>query len=61
MLQNEGLLKRCACTELDSQEPRNVSAKPVPGITSLGIQDRELNHTGKKTPVLLREMETCPC
>ena len=48
MLQNEGILKCCACTELDSQEPRNVATKPIPGITSLGIQVRELNHAEKK-------------
>lgn len=52
MLQSEGILKRCACTELDSQEPRNVSTKPIPGITSLGIRVRELNHTEKNNPAV---------
>lgn len=45
--------------ELDSQEPRNVSTKPILGITSLGIQVRELNHRKKTIP--LCEMETFPC
>lgn len=46
-LQKQGVSKCHVCTELDSQEPRNALAKPVPGIVSLGMQVRELNHTKK--------------
>lgn len=55
MLQEEGILKCCACTELYSQGPRNVSTSPILGITSLGIQVRELNHVENSNPAVGNE------
>lgn len=52
MLQEEGILKCCACKELNSQGPRNLSTSPILGITSLGIQVRELNHMENNNPAM---------
>lgn len=32
--------------------PRNVSTSPIPGIASLGIQVRELNHMENNNPAV---------
>lgn len=52
MLQEKGILKCCACAELNSQGPRNVSTSPILGMASLEIQVRELNHMENNNPAV---------